>query len=212
MALPLAILSSLLAFVGGHHLGHYVMEHPQTFVHHHVEPVQYVYPVNSASVQPSAGASASCTLAPSSAEGLVRGLVTLHQHHPGAPVLVSGSVEGLIPGLHGFHLHRDGSTADACKAAGPHFNPTNATHGSPNDESRHAGDFGNIEADVSGQAVVSFATRGISLAPAGAADSVVGRAFVVHAKADDLGRGSDAESRKTGNAGARVACCVVALH
>jgi hypothetical protein len=97
--------------------------------HHHVEPVQYVYPVNTPQHMAAQQgiASASCTLGPSSPEGLVRGLVTLHQNHPGAPVLVSGSVEGLIPGLHGFHMHRDGNTADGCKAAGPHFNPANVS-------------------------------------------------------------------------------------
>jgi superoxide dismutase, Cu-Zn family len=83
-----------------------------------------------------------------------------------------------------------------------------STHGSPNESNRHAGDFGNIESDITGLANVNFATHGISLTP-GAEDSVLGRAFVVHAKADDLGRGKDAESLKTGNAGARVACCVV---
>lgn len=38
------------------------------------------------------------------------------------------------------------------------------------------------------------------------ASSVIGRSFVLHANADDLGMGSNAESSKTGNAGARIAC------
>ena len=41
--------------------------------------------------------------------------------------------------------------------------------------------------------------------------SVVGRSVVVHAKQDDLGRGNDAESKKTGNSGSRVACGVIGL-
>ena len=41
--------------------------------------------------------------------------------------------------------------------------------------------------------------------------SVVGRAIVIHSDADDLGMGGDAESLKTGNAGDRLACGVIAL-
>ena len=41
--------------------------------------------------------------------------------------------------------------------------------------------------------------------------SVVGRGIVIHADRDDLGQGGDAESKKTGNAGDRLACGVITL-
>jgi len=42
--------------------------------------------------------------------------------------------------------------------------------------------------------------------------SMVGRAIVIHADEDDLGKGGDEESLKTGNAGERVACGVIRLR
>jgi superoxide dismutase, Cu-Zn family len=42
-------------------------------------------------------------------------------------------------------------------------------------------------------------------------NSVVGRGLVVHTLVDDLGRGNNSESKKTGNADGRQACGVIAL-
>ena len=42
-------------------------------------------------------------------------------------------------------------------------------------------------------------------------NTIVGRAIVVHALEDDLGLGGDEESKKTGNAGARVGCGLIEL-
>ena len=41
--------------------------------------------------------------------------------------------------------------------------------------------------------------------------SVIGRSFVIHADEDDLGRGGFADSKTTGHAGARLACCTIGL-
>lgn len=39
--------------------------------------------------------------------------------------------------------------------------------------------------------------------------SIIGRAIVLHDGEDDLGKGGNEGSRKTGNAGSRVACCTI---
>ncbi|KAJ9579860.1 hypothetical protein L9F63_004462 [Diploptera punctata] len=151
-------------------------------------------------------AAAKCVLI--AAKSSVAGEIELYQSSNSDAVEVRGSVFGLTPGLHGFHMHRDGNTGDDCKAAGPHFNPHNQTHGGPQDMVRHAGDFGNILALENGRADFQFYDSHISLIP-GHIGYAVGHAIVVHAGEDDLGKGGNEESLKTGNAGGRLACCVV---
>ena len=40
-------------------------------------------------------------------------------------------------------------------------------------------------------------------------NSIIGRAVVVHADEDDLGKGGHGDSKTTGHAGNRLACCVI---
>lgn len=87
--------------------------------------------------------------------------------------------------------------------------PLQHTHGGPDDAVRHAGDFGNILANEYGSATIQIQGTLISLHP-GDEGYAVGRAFVVHEGTDDLGKGGNEESLKTGNAGGRLACCIVA--
>jgi len=129
-------------------------------------------------------------------------------------VFITGQIYGLRPGLHGFHVHMNGDLGDNCKAAGGHFNPDENEHSSPVSRSRHAGDLGNIFTLVYAPVTyVSMSDKIITLGDGGARD-IAGKAIVVHAGEDDLGRGvgDKAEgSKKTGNAGGRVACGLITL-
>lgn len=143
-------------------------------------------------------ASAAATLAPSSGS-TVAGTVTFTAAKDG--LQVTADISGLTPGEHGFHLHEKGdcSAADAT-SAGDHWNPTKQAHGAPGAAAHHAGDLGNITADASGKAHVDMVVKGIGLE---GANSVVGRAVIVHGKADDM------KTQPSGAAGPRVACGVV---
>uniref|UniRef100_A0A0E0KAK9 superoxide dismutase n=1 Tax=Oryza punctata TaxID=4537 RepID=A0A0E0KAK9_ORYPU len=98
---------------------------------------------------------------------------------------VRGRVTGLAPGLHGFHIHSFGDTTNGCNSTGPHFNPHNKSHGAPSDDERHVGDLGNIVANKDGVADIFIKDLQISLS---GPHSILGRAVVVHADSDDLGR------------------------
>jgi Cu-Zn family superoxide dismutase len=131
----------------------------------------------------------------------VAGTITFTKTADG--VHVEGEVTGLTAGKHGFHIHEFGDTSSKDgKAAGGHFNPTGETHGAPDGEHHHAGDFGNIEADASGVAKVNITSKALSFA---GPSSILGRGVVVHAKEDDL------KSQPAGNAGDRVAVGVIGV-
>jgi Cu-Zn family superoxide dismutase len=136
----------------------------------------------------------------------VKGSILLIQA-PGTPTLIKGTITGLQPGEHGFHIHEFGDMSDGCKSMGAHYNPDGVDHGHLGDG--HVGDLGNITADENGQAKFTIRADRVDLI---GDRSVVGRGIVVHADKDDLGKGGDDESLKTGNAGDRLACGVITLR
>lgn len=110
-------------------------------------------------------------------------------------------ITGLTPGQHGFHIHEKGDCSDPKAAsAGAHFNPGQSHHGGPLTAIRHAGDFGNVEADATGKVHLELKQKGMKMS---GPESVVGKSIIVHAKEDDL------KTDPTGNSGDRVACGVI---
>ncbi|KAF7145338.1 hypothetical protein RHSIM_Rhsim04G0215500 [Rhododendron simsii] len=114
----------------------------------------------------------------------VSGAVYFTQEGDG-PTTVTGCLSGLKPGLHGFHVHALGDTTNGCMSTGPHFNPGGKEHGAPEDENRHAGDLGNVTVGEDGTANVTIVDKQIPLT---GPHSIIGRAVVVHADPDDLGK------------------------
>lgn len=138
----------------------------------------------------------------------VSGVVHFTENGNGA-TCVSGKLSGLKPGLHGFHVHALGDTTNGCMSTGGHFNPKCKEHGAPNDENRHAGDLGNVIVGDDGCVEISITDSQIPLT---GENSIIGRAIVVHADPDDLGKGGHELSKTTGNAGGRLACGVIGLQ
>jgi len=137
----------------------------------------------------------------------ISGVIHFSQNTPSGPVTVTGRVEGLTPGEHGFHIHQLGDTQAGCKSMKGHFNPLELSHGAPGDTYRHVGDLGNIRADQDGVAIIDMEDKLLSLT---GINNILARGVVIHAGVDDMGKGGDDGSLKTGNAGGRVACAVIA--
>ncbi|KAI8520433.1 PREDICTED: superoxide dismutase [Cu-Zn]-like [Branchiostoma belcheri] len=139
----------------------------------------------------------------------VKGTVTFTQASSDSPVEVTGTISNLKPpGKHGFHIHEFGDTTNGCTSAGGHFNPAKKNHGGPQDEERHVGDLGNVEVGEDGEANIKITDSQLQLT---GPNSIIGRAVVVHAGEDDLGKGGFDDSLTTGHAGGRLACGVIGV-
>ncbi|XP_057377435.1 copper chaperone for superoxide dismutase-like isoform X1 [Daphnia carinata] len=120
--------------------------------------------------------------------------------------VIDGTIDGLKPGPHGFHIYSSGDLSQGCDSIGDHYNPYNRPHGGPDDniQNRHLGDLGNIISDESGRAAFRIIDKYIKV------HDLIGRSVAVTAQADDLGRGSNTNSKMDGNSGERIGCGIIA--
>ncbi|XP_078087995.1 superoxide dismutase [Cu-Zn]-like [Mustelus asterias] len=123
-------------------------------------------------------------------------------------VLIKGSFTGLTRGKHGLHVCTFGNLFNGYHSIGPHFNPRKKFHGGQHDKERHVGDLGNVEANEEGVAEFQIEDHLIRLS---GTESVIGRAMVIRAEEDDLGKGENEESLITGNAATGLAWGVIGI-
>ena len=156
-----------------------------------------------------------CVLTNTSKKGM-KGTIELESKR--LETIITVSLEGFPQGEHGFHIHEAGDLTEGCSSACAHFNPHGKSHGGPGDTERHVGDLGNLLVKKDGTCKAVIKDHLVKLT---GKNSVIGRAFVIHERRDDLGRGGldpngniidhyeYLESMKTGNAGKRIACGVI---
>jgi Cu-Zn family superoxide dismutase len=146
-----------------------------------------------------------CVLASNKNE--IEGIINITEFKNGLEI--EYKITGLTDGLHGFHIHEYGDLSEGCKSGCSHFNPFNETHGGLNTKHRHAGDLGNILSQNNNASGKIFVNK--LCLKSNDTLSILGRMIIIHDKEDDLGKGNDTESLKTGNAGERLACGVIGL-
>jgi Cu-Zn family superoxide dismutase len=148
---------------------------------------------------------------PSAAEGVARAdlkmvsgdksLGTMTFQKKDKSIVIEGQFAGQKKGQYALYIHDKGDCSDKGRKVGGHLNPTKAKHGPPASAMRHAGDFGDVTFDKDGNATFAMTTDSVTLEPGGA-DSVLGRAVVLHARKDS----------KSGSAGSAIACGVVTME
>jgi Cu-Zn family superoxide dismutase len=116
---------------------------------------------------------------------------------------VVARIEGLNPNQkHAMHVHEGTECGPDGMKAGGHYNPEKHEHGLPEQEKRHAGDLGNLQANAKGVAEYEITVDNITID--GQKNPVIGRAVIVHEKPDDGGQ-------PVGNAGGRIGCGIIKM-
>jgi superoxide dismutase, Cu-Zn family len=100
------------------------------------------------------------------------------------------------------HLHEAGNCNDTAKAAGAHWNPTNAKHGKWGSDSFHSGDIGNVKLDKDGKGKVEIESDLWSIGGAPTTD-ILNKSIIVHGGKDDY------KTQPSGNPGGRIGCGII---
>uniref|UniRef100_A0A3B3RCU8 Superoxide dismutase [Cu-Zn] n=1 Tax=Paramormyrops kingsleyae TaxID=1676925 RepID=A0A3B3RCU8_9TELE len=149
---------------------------------------------------------ASCKMKPNTRlaedQPKVYGRVLFRQGRVDRPLEVMFKLKGFPDAkqMRAIHVHQFGDLSEGCDSTGGHYNPDKVNH------PKHPGDFGNFM--PRGGRIRERTTSDVTLfGPL----SVLGRSVVLHAGEDDLGQGGDAGSLLHGNAGHRLACCIIGI-
>ncbi|XP_069832578.1 extracellular superoxide dismutase [Cu-Zn]-like [Dendropsophus ebraccatus] len=150
---------------------------------------------------------ATCNLQPNpklaATELQITGKILFKQIYPNGKLEVVFAVHGFPMDVNqtsrAIHIHNYGDLSNGCDSTGGHYNPHSVNH------PQHPGDFGNfrvrngkIQQHLENLEATLFGPF-----------SALGRSIVVHKLADDLGKGGNQASLENGNAGTRLACCVI---
>ncbi|XP_028830612.1 extracellular superoxide dismutase [Cu-Zn] [Denticeps clupeoides] len=151
---------------------------------------------------------AACEVAPDSAlpqdQPKIYGQILFKQAFPHGQLQIIINLHGLPSvedKLRAIHIHRYGHLSDGFLTAGPHYNPKGSYH--PD----HPGDLGNFNSRDGKIRVFLKSSKGTLFG----GESFLGRSALVHEREDDLGQGGNDESLRSGNAGRRIAGCVIGL-
>lgn len=145
-----------------------------------------------------------CNLRALSAASQIKGTVWLDRIDSSS-AKVTARIEGVSndEGPRGLHIHQFGDLADEKGlASGGHYNPGSGRHALPPVEDRHYGDLGNLAYYVDD---IGWYSEVISFPSGYSLDHALGRAVVLHSAEDD------GCTQPTGNAGSRLAICVLGL-
>ncbi|XP_042326577.1 extracellular superoxide dismutase [Cu-Zn] [Sceloporus undulatus] len=150
---------------------------------------------------------ATCTVKPSTkldaSMPQVTGQVLFRQTYPYGRLEAIFYLDGFPTGANlsgrAIHVHQHGDLSDSCNSAGGHYNPLKVNH------PHHPGDFGNFYSKEG--KIMKYKAN--LMATLFGPRTIVGRSIVIHEQEDDLGKGNNKASLENGNAGKRLACCVI---